>query len=85
MLSRHYDTFGHRCTPVYGSTGGGGSTVLGEFQCAPATPALGGTITIAVPANAATPVWTTNTATKGLTITYNCPSGVFATSDSSAS
>ena len=79
----HYDNFGNPCTPVYGLTGGGGAVTLGLSQQAMTTPNLGSTI--AVPANAATAVWTYSSAAKSLVITYNCPSGgLISASDGSA-
>jgi hypothetical protein len=52
-------------------------------QVTPTTPALGATV--AVPAGATTAVWTTNTATRSLTITIPLPPCVLATADNSAS
>ncbi len=77
-----YDSHGKLCVNSYAAGGNSGPIVLGLSQCTPTIPTLGATIS--VPAGTATAVWTTNTATRGLVITYNCSGGVLAAADGSA-
>jgi hypothetical protein len=76
----HFDAYDNPCTATYG-TFATTPPAASFTQQIPTTPALGDAI--AVLANTSTPIWTANTSTRSLAITFPIPPCTLAAADGS--